>query len=146
LIYAPIAGRIPRVRFALFLAVFSCTNPARQEARSLVEAVDRYHKAENPEKPAAADALEKVACTDEEVCAAKEACTKAAAAMANGLRKQEHAAGAINAMSDGSLAKNDPSVLAAALEVEEADQLMRQGNDAMPACDDKIAALRVKLR
>jgi hypothetical protein len=127
------------------LLLFACTSPAKQEARSLVGAVDRFHKAENPDKPAAADALEKLPCTDEEVCAAKEACVKGTSPMAKALRKQREVEQAIAAF-DGSIPKDDPRARALPAELDEVDRLMRESQDAMPACDEKITSLRVKSR
>lgn len=133
------------VRFVFVLLFASCTSPGKQEARSLVAALDHYHKAENPEKPAAADEIEKVACSDEEVCAAKDACVKATSAMAKGLRKQHDVQSAI-AQFDGPVPSTDPRALTLPAQLDEADRLMRESQDAMPSCDEKITALRVKSR
>jgi len=129
----------------LLLAFCACTTTAKQEARSLVAAVDRYHKAENTEKPAAADELEKVSCTDDEVCDAKSACVKSASAMAKALRKQHDVETKIAAF-DGSIPKDDPGAQALPGQLDEVDRLMKESQDAMPACDEKITALRVKSR
>jgi len=128
------------------LILLACTNPARQEARSLVEAVDRYRKAENPEKPPLADALEKVSCSDDEVCAAKDACTKTATPMAKALRKQRDAEIAILQVADGAIPKTDPRATALPGELDEVDRLIKESQDALASCDEKITALRVKSR
>jgi hypothetical protein len=78
---------------------------SKEEARLLVTAVDAYRAASNDNKPARADALDKVECTDNEVCAAKAACTKSADATARGLRLQQEVQAA--AKSGG----GDPTVL-----------------------------------
>ncbi len=62
---------------------------AKSEARNLVAAVDAFREASNDNKPGKADALDKVECTDKEVCEVKAACTKSADATAKGLRLQQ---------------------------------------------------------
>jgi hypothetical protein len=71
----------------LVMATTSCH--ARDEARNVIAAVDAYRVATNDDKPAKADALDKVECTVDEVCAVKTACTKSADATARGLRAQQ---------------------------------------------------------
>ncbi len=61
----------------------------KDEARAVVSAVDAFRAANNDEKPAKADALDKVECSDKDICAVKEACRKSADATARGLRLQK---------------------------------------------------------
>jgi hypothetical protein len=49
------------------LATSACHT--KEEARALVSAMTSFRKAANEDKPALADALDKVPCTDAEVCA-----------------------------------------------------------------------------
>lgn len=62
---------------------------AKDEARAVAAAVDEFRAASNDDKPAKADALDKVACTDAEVCEVKAVCMKSADATARGLRLQK---------------------------------------------------------
>src|SRR5438270_10501290 len=74
--------------FVLLLPICAACH-TKDEARALVSAVDAYRSAPNDDKPAKADALDKVECTDQEVCAVKETCRKSADATARGLRLQK---------------------------------------------------------
>lgn len=65
----------------------------KDEARALVTAVDAYRAAPNDDKPAKADALDKVECSDKDICAARDACRKSADATAKGLRLQKEVEG-----------------------------------------------------
>jgi hypothetical protein len=132
-------------RFVLLplLLVAACTPTSTREARSLISAVDRFHKAENSEKPTASDDIEKVVCTDEEVCAAKDACVKGATPMAKALRKQRDVQMTI-AKYDGAIPSSDPTAMSLPAELDEVDRLMNESKSAMTTCDDKITALRVK--
>ncbi len=73
--------------WALLLLLCSCHT--KDEARALVTAVDAFRAASNDDKPAKADALDKVECSDKEICAVKDACRKSADATAKGLRLQK---------------------------------------------------------
>ena len=77
------------MRRLLWAALLLAGCHAKEEARAVVSAVDAYRAASNDDKPAKADALDKVPCTDEQVCAAKAVCTKSADATAKGLRLQQ---------------------------------------------------------
>ncbi len=61
----------------------------KDEARALVTAVDAFRSAPNDEKPAKADALDKIECSDKDICAVRDACRKSADATAKGLRLQK---------------------------------------------------------
>ena len=72
-----------------FLVLLCVACHTKDEARALVTAVDAYRAASNDDKPAKADVIDKLECSDKDVCAAKEACRKSANATAHGLRLQK---------------------------------------------------------
>jgi hypothetical protein len=135
---------IPTSLRSLVLFVLLCSACSRGEARSLIEAVDRFRKAPTEQQPPLADALEKVPCSDDEVCAAKDACVKSASATAKGIRKKQEVEQVLAEVLDGSLAKTDPRATKSFVELDESDRLRKEGNDALTACDEKITALRMK--
>ncbi len=73
---------------ALVLVALSACH-SKDEARALLTAVDAFRAAPNEDKPAKADALDHIACTDKEICDVKSSCTKSADATAKGLRLQK---------------------------------------------------------
>ena len=110
----------------------------------MIEAVDRYRKAPTDQQPPLADALEKVPCSDDEVCAAKDACVKSASATAKGIRKRQDVERTLAEVVDGSLSKTDPRATKSYADLDESDRLMKEGKDALPACDEKLTTLRIK--
>lgn len=128
-------------RCALLVLLATCS---RGEARSVIEAVDRYRKAPTDQQPPLADALEKVPCSDDEVCAAKDACVKSASATAKGIRKRQDVERTLAEVVDGSLSKTDPRATKSYADLDESDRLMKEGKDALPACDEKLTTLRIK--
>jgi hypothetical protein len=107
---------------------------AKEEARALVAAIDAYRAASNDDKPARADALDKVACTDEQVCAVKAACMKSADATAKGLRLQAE----VQAFAKGH--EGDPDTMAA--KWKEANSDLAEGYGLLDGCRKQTEALR----
>lgn len=138
-------GRLPAWScFLIFATSIGCSHT--QEAKSLIEAVDRYRKAPTDQQPPLADAIAKVQCSDNEVCAAKDACLKSASATAKGIRKRQEVEKVLAEVLDGSLPKTDPRAMKSYGDLDESDRLMKEGMDALPACDEKLVALRLKSR
>lgn len=117
-----------------------------QEARSVIEGVDRFRRAENAQKPDLADALAKLVCTDAEVCATKDACVRSAAATARGLRLQREVEDSLARVKKGELAPSDPKATSLGTKLDEADKALEEGHQALAPCDEKLTRLRVKYR
>ena len=120
---------------------FACAS-AKREAAELVAAVDRFHRAENADKPAREKAIEAVVCADEEVCEAKRLCEAATKDTAAGLLLKAEVERGLAALEKGSLQKTDPEAQALSGKLDEAGRLLGEGHVRMPACDDKILDLR----
>lgn len=108
---------------------------AKDEARALVTAVDAYRAAPNDDKPKKAAAIDAVACTDEEVCKAKDACRKSADATAKGLELQAEIQ---NALKDGGKPDQD----AMQKKFEEANSDLAEGFGELEDCRAKVDHLR----
>jgi hypothetical protein len=114
----------------------------KQEAAALVAAVDRFHKAENADKPDRAKAISEVVCTDADVCEAKRVCDTSTKSTAAGLRLKGEVERGLLAIEKGTLAKTDDAAKALPDKLDEAGRLLGEGHAEMPACDQKILALR----
>jgi hypothetical protein len=122
----------------------SACSPARQEAASLVASIDRFHKADNPEKPDRAKSISRVLCTDADVCEAKRLCEAATTATAEALVLKAEVELRLADLERGVLAKTDDVVKALPGKLDQAERLLGEGHAAMPACDQKILALRAR--
>ena len=127
----------------VLLAAAACDG-AKREASAVVGAIDRYRDAENAQKPERADALDQVPCTDAEVCAAKNACTKAADATAKGLRLQREVAKGLDALKAEKHTPDSPAGADLATKLQQSTDLLADGDAAMPECDRQVTALRIK--
>ncbi len=117
-------------------------SPARREAASLAAAVERFHKAENTEKPAAADFLARVPCTDRDVCEAKQACVEASSATAKALRLMAEAQVGVADLKAKKMSPDDPAAQELPGKLSLATQLLADGHAAMPGCDALVLKLK----
>ncbi len=131
------------IALVLGLVVVGC-NGTKDEAKNLATAVDAYRKAPNEKKPELADALDKVPCSDPEVCDAKTACTKAADETAKGLRLQSDLEKRLEDVKAGKILPGSPEALKISLDVHEADDLLASGMKDLDECDNRLIKLRVK--
>jgi predicted transcriptional regulator len=134
------------MRGALLLVLFCVSLAAcasgKQEAASLIAAVDRFHRAENADKPDRETAIAQVVCADRDVCEAKRLCDTAARSTAAGLVLKAEVEKGLAAIEKGTLAKTDDAAKALPDKLDEAGRLLGEGHAQMPACDQKILALR----
>jgi hypothetical protein len=116
----------------------------RTQAAQVVEAVMRFRRADNREKPALAEALGAVQCTSADVCRVRDDCLASAEATAKALRLKSEVEIGISALNRGTLARDSAEVLALPQKLDEAETLLKEGFERMPACDDSIMVLKRK--
>lgn len=125
------------------LAVFpACESGARQEAAQLIEAVDRFRKAENPGKPAALEALRAVKCSAADVCKARDACLASAEATAKAMRLKSEVEQGLVAVEKDAMPRDSDGARALPAKLDEAEALLKEGFSLLPACDDQIMDLK----
>ena len=129
--------------WALLLALVACDG-TKDEARALTKAVDAFRTAPNDKKPELADALEKVPCTDADVCAVKDACTKSAVPTAKGIRLQKEAEQGLADLKAGKLAAGSAEAKGLQAKVDLANQESEKGLNALEDCDNRVTRLKVK--
>ncbi len=128
--------------------VLGCDGPAKREARELLGTVDQYRKADGQARSDRAQAVVAVACTDGEVCAAKQACLGAISPTVRALALKDEVSAGISAMEAQRAAGGDGSVPAdaagLATKLDEAEKLLKEGHANMEGCEKALAGLRVK--
>jgi hypothetical protein len=131
------------VALAVAIGAAGCGGPKR-EATVLIDAVRRFHEADNPGKPAAADVIAKVPCKDSEVCAAKAACVAACGAWGEALRKMAETQVGLDEIKSGKLSASDPAAKLLPAKLAEAQAKLTQGKDTMAACDEAVFQLKTE--
>ena len=131
---------------ALPLSLSACESGARQEAAQVVEAVDRFRKADNPGKPAAVEALRAVKCSAADVCKARDACLASAEATAKSMRLKSEVEQGLSAVEKDAMPRDSDEARALPAKLDEAESLLKEGFSLLPACDDEIMALKRRHR
>jgi len=122
----------------------ACTPSPKPQAASLVAAVDRFRQAENAEKPARLGDVEAAACSDKEVCAAKEACLAYARPTVEGLKLKNEVQAGLRDLDQKKLDPDAEAARALPAKLEEASRALERGQASLVDCDTKVMALRVK--
>ncbi len=114
----------------------------KQEASSLVAAVERFHQAENVEKADRADRVAEVPCTAKDVCEAKALCVAATDPTARALRLKAEVEKGLGDLGAKRLSPGDEAAKALPGKLDEASRLLEEGHKALPGCDAKLLELR----
>lgn len=121
-----------------------CSNEAKRETASLSAAVERWQRADGPQKaPAAAD-VRAVVCSDAAVVDAKAACVGAIDATAKALDLKHDVEVGLDDLEQKRLAPDDPRARELPKKLDDAERLLIEGRAGMSACDAKLLALRMK--
>ena len=129
---------------AAFVTVTACSSGAKREAASLVSAVERYRRVENIQKPAEANTIAAVACTDREVCEVKAACIAVSEPTSKGLALKAEVERGMADIEAKRIPVDSDEARALAPKLETASNLLEKGRAALAACDEKVLALRLK--
>jgi hypothetical protein len=124
----------------------ACGSGAAREAASLVSAVDQYRRLEGSSKEAQAKAVSDVACSDPQVCDAKQACVAAIGPTTHALALKDEVTARLADLQANRLAPTAPEAQALPDKLDEAERLLREGRDNMVGCEKKLTDLRVRFR
>ena len=129
---------------ALAVILSACTSGAKQEAAQVVEAVERFRKADNAAKPSTVETLRAVKCSAADVCRARDACLASAEATAKALRLKSEVEQGLSAIEKDAMPRDAPEARALPAKLDEAESLLKEGFTALPQCDDQVMALKRK--
>jgi hypothetical protein len=124
------------------LATTACRAGARAEAERLAASVDRFRRAENVDKPTSLESLRAVPCSASDVCRARDACLASAEATVKALRLKQDVEDGLGLVERGELPRESLEAQALPEKLDEAEALLKEGFSLLPACDDKMIALR----
>lgn len=129
---------------AAALILPACSTGARQEAAQVVEAMDRFRKADNAAKPSTVETLRAVKCSAADVCKARDACLASAEATSKALKLKSEVAQGLTAIETDAMPRSAPEARALPAKLDEAESLLKEGFAALPQCDDQLMALKRK--
>ena len=129
------------VAVALLLAA-GCNPEAKQEADSLVRAMERFRKAENRDKPDMIGVVKNTKCSAADVCAARTECLAYADATAQALRLKRDVELSLLVLEADAMSKESAEAKALPGKLDEAERLLKEGFGHLQPCDDQLMALR----
>lgn len=136
----------PLVFLVAAAPLVGCDGAERRDAETVVAAVVRFRTADNESTPGAVLALRQTPCKADDACQAKEACLAAGEETTRALRLKAEVERSISALERGTLAKESPEAQALPKKLDEAEHALQKGHDGLPACDERVQALKAKHR
>jgi hypothetical protein len=133
-------------RAILLLACWGCDGAERRDAETVAAAVQRFRSADLAATPAALEALRATPCVAADACEARRACVEAGEATASALTLKGEVKRGLDAIEAGRLAKDTPEARALPEKLDEAERLLKKGHEALPACDQRVLALKRRHR
>ncbi len=127
---------------ALPLATTACANPKKQQTQSLAMAVERFLRADNAARPAAAPAIVAVVATEPEVQTVKSSCIEATEATARALTLKSEVEQGLDDLQKGKITKAQASGRNLDEKLALAMGLLEKGKAKMPACEEQLMALK----
>jgi len=128
----------------VLLAVAACASTAKRETASLAEAVERWQRADVPQKAAATADVRAVGATDAEVAAARTACLGAMDATVRALDLKQQVERGLADLEAKRITPDDPAAAALPGKLDESERLLKEGRRAMTDCEQKVMSLRMK--
>jgi hypothetical protein len=133
-------ARIALVGSASFAA---CAGAGKRETNALSAAVDRYRRVAEPEKAAEAEAVGRVGCTDDKVCAAKTACIAAIDPTTRALALKDDVTRRLADLQQNRITPSSPEAQALPDKLDEATRLLGEGRTKMADCDKQLTDLEL---
>lgn len=120
----------------------ACESVGRRETASLAAAVERFQRAPNDGRPAAAPGVAAVACTDPAVAQACVVCIEATKVTARALSAKARVEEALEALRRGTLTPEEAKSRHLDEELAAAMKDLQAGQAKMPLCEERLAALK----
>lgn len=127
---------------ALVVLLAGCSVEAKQEADSLVRAMERFRKAENKDKPDLLGVVKNTKCSAADVCAARAECLAYADATAQALRLKRDVELSLLVLEADAMSKDSDEAKALPRKLDDAERLLKEGFGHLEPCDGALLALR----
>lgn len=124
--------------------VAACDSAERKDAQIVVEAIRRFRQAQTEDIPVLVDALKGTECKFEDSCAAKRECLKTGEPTAKAIKLKANAERVLAGIDSGKVETSSAEALTVLTGLDEASKLVKEGQAAIPACDESVEALKRK--
>lgn len=126
------------------LLATGCDSAERKDAQVVIEAIRRFRQAQAEDIPPLVEALRATECKFEDSCRAKTACLKTGEPTAKAIRLKAKAERVLAGVDSGKVETDSADALSLLKGLDEASALLKEGQGAIPACDEAVEALKRK--
>lgn len=128
------------------LLPLGCTPRDKEEAATLITAVERVRAAPNEAKASQVPALEAAPCSDASLCETKKECVTFAKSTVQGLALKAEVERALADVKSGKLKADDPAAQALPGKLDDASRALKDGEAALLRCDERLVRLKREQR
>jgi hypothetical protein len=121
--------------------VLGCKDPARDETRSLVDAVSRFRLAGDGEKHARIGDIQRVACTAKDVCDTRDTCLRMAEELDHSLALRVQVNAGLLELKNGTMTKDEPRAQALYGILDESQASLEHSHALGKTCDQQISEI-----
>jgi hypothetical protein len=132
--------------FALLLAapLMACDSEEKRDAQVVIDSIRRFRQAEAEDIPPLVEALRAAPCKFDDSCKAKMECLKTGEATAKAIKLKSKAERTLAGVDSGTVDMQSADALNLIKSLDEASALLKEGQAAIPACDEAVDALKRK--
>ncbi len=118
-----------------------CKDPARDETRSLVDAVTRFRLAADGEKHARMGDVQHVVCTAKDVCDARDTCLRMAEEWDHSLALRVQVNEALKELKAGTLSKDEVRAQGLPAVLDESQASLEKAHALAKTCDEQLSQI-----
>lgn len=122
----------------------ACDSAERRDAQVVVEAIRRFRQAQAEDIPPLVEALKATECKTDDSCRAKRDCLKTGEPTAKAIKLKSNAERILAGVDSGKLDTDSAEALTVLKGLDEASALLKEGQAAIPTCDESVDALKRK--
>jgi hypothetical protein len=138
-------GALVTLVMLVTFGVAGCSEPAKNEGRTLVFAVEQFLKAPNEAKAERAASVLDVRCTDARVCDAKALCVASVESTQKGFLLKRDVEVGVGKLERHELDPSSDEAQSLRTKLDEAQAALERGHEALPACEERIVKLKREL-
>jgi hypothetical protein len=132
------------VVFSAPLALAACDSAERKDAQLVLDAIRRFRQAQAEDIPPLVEALKATPCKFDDACKAKSECLKTGEPTAKAIKLKANAERVLNGIDSGKVDTTSTDALTVLTGLDEASKLLKEGQAAIPACDEAVDAMKRK--
>ena len=135
--------RIRLIAWALSVAVLpACDSEERRDAQVVIDSIRRFRQAEALDIPPLVEALKATTCKFADSCKAKDQCLKTGEPTAKAIKIKSKAERVLAGVDSGKVDTESADAMTLIKSLDEASALLKEGQAAIPACDEAVDALK----